>query len=202
VIVIIWLIYSHYISILLYSIIWLVTIILYVFGGLSKHWIGKNHIFDTMVNIIMFGSMYTLATSQRHESILSINIPMSVCITIVQRSLLYGILFHIQDFKDIKGDSLSNRKTLPVALGDEVARMIMVISLVITAIWFISFFHSIFDYISALLLIHTSYRLHTLRNAHEDRITYNIFVLAYLANVATFGKACQPIHINASAITS
>jgi len=51
---------------------------------------------------------------------------------------------HLQDFRDVKGDMINNRKTFPIAFGDKISRIIISICFVLYPLLQIYFFRNIY----------------------------------------------------------
>ncbi len=107
-------------GILPYTLAWIAVASFHNFWG-HKNWFLKNHISLTIGAFILLNS--ALRISNLNE------MPSQIEIMIV--SLAGGMGSVTQDFKDINGDKLLERRTLPIMFGQKIAIIITAISLTI-----------------------------------------------------------------------
>lgn len=114
-------------------------------------------------------------------------------------SVWLGITMPLQDFSDQAGDKASNRKTLPLLVGDSTARKIVI------GIWAIAMLlvTTTLMFVSADSLLNISYILATIfiighlvimtrlwiyRTPKQDKLTYNLQVILYC--IILFSSFC------------
>ncbi|KAF9072041.1 UbiA prenyltransferase family [Rhodocollybia butyracea] len=153
------------------TICWVFTTILLCATPFGKHWFGKNCVAMTT------GSWSLLGVSWKAIA------PLTPCTErfILTASLWAGLLTPMQDLRDIKGDRVIGRKTLPLVLGSSRCR------------WTITFFFIPASLLTLweggilsiapvpLLAVHAflGYRLMNDRGPHYDNKTYMILTYIY-----------------------
>jgi len=165
-------------GVLKWALLWVLTTgFLYFFG--HNHWFTKNIISMSLGIFSIIGAAWELVT------------PMSSQVLILGLiiSIVFGCCGVIQDFRDVEGDKLIGRKTLPIDIGDEKARKL---SVLICFFSFLSIFIYFFTSVgkSPLTWVYTlfilfffsiiSFRLLSLKDKRSDHLTY--MILLYLFN--------------------
>jgi 4-hydroxybenzoate polyprenyltransferase len=112
-----------------WSILWIAVTIFHNFLDGDKHFLSKNLISMTLGTAAQFGAAwhsYHPTMSVRKQS------------WMWMVAIWIGILANVQDFRDIQGDQRSHRRTLPLVMGTNRARILMsIISLIAGAIMYI-----------------------------------------------------------------
>ncbi|MEO6729408.1 MAG: UbiA family prenyltransferase [Candidatus Dojkabacteria bacterium] len=145
-----------------------------------KHWITKNLISMSLGIFVLIGAGWEIIKPMDSKVIL----------WAVISSFILGCCAVIQDFRDVKGDELFGRKTLPVDLGDKKAR---IIASFICLTSFISFtilaniliIKNIFGYFFLILIfIFYSVIVFRLLNYRDDKADHKTYmILLYLFNL-------------------
>lgn len=144
----------------------------------------------TIGTYILFAVHWGVATG-------GLQIPDSVMLYFVSMSIWAGASLPIQDFRDIEGDRVMGRKTLPLAIGDLNGRKVMagyflLIAPIILGLAMLTQlpFHQLFQtaggmIFSAQLMIHwiIAYRLLKFRSSVSDDRTYHIYVILFCAAI-------------------
>ena len=100
-------------------------------------------------------------------------------------SVMFAILIHIQDFRDVEGDKLESRKTLPILLGTWNAKLLMSIFLICAIIFNHYVLYplvgqdsfSAYENIANLLFMLITYRLLRFHDKESDQQTYRCLEL-------------------------
>lgn len=103
-----------WLGVLEWTLLWQVCIIAHNFGGLAKHWIGKNLIMG-IGQIAQLGAAWQLITP-----LTSITWRWILLIAIVSIPLVA-----LQDLRDIDGDRATGRNTFPIAFGETATRIML-----------------------------------------------------------------------------
>lgn len=106
-------------GILKWTVLWQICILLHNFYGFSKHWFSKNMI------IMPLGLVALMAPAW--ELVMPLNAV--VCRWIIVLSVMLALTIHLQDLRDVKGDRLIHRKTLPLDWGEGNARIAIFVML-------------------------------------------------------------------------
>ncbi|RDB18516.1 hypothetical protein Hypma_000226 [Hypsizygus marmoreus] len=104
-----------------------------------------------------------------------------------------GLLTHIADLRDIKGDAAVGRKTLPLAFGDITSRWILTFLLMPTALYALWLGDVIAAAPTTIMALHVflGYRLMHHGNPRYDHKTYMIYTYIFcfiLATIAAHGS--------------
>ncbi|HVI47204.1 MAG TPA: UbiA family prenyltransferase [Chitinophaga sp.] len=94
---------------------WQVITLMLCRWGFSNHWYLKNVFCITLGTIMLLGAMWSIISPINRE----------VWNFIGLLSLWAGLGLPLQDLRDVEGDRLMNRKTLPLAIGDTNSRMLL-----------------------------------------------------------------------------
>lgn len=189
---VLYLLYALFLGIFWFSLFWtIVSFYLNMWGG-SNHWVTKNLIGMTLGTFILFNVQWSIALPASGS--ISVNLE----IYFLLMSAWAGFALPIQDLRDTDGDLKGGRKTLPIAVGDHKARIIL-------SIHYFFFLPTIFlcamltiDSLQKLLttpihlcifliqlLVHwtVSFRLLKYKSPRQDHKTYHIFVLLFVAAI-------------------
>ncbi|PPR01593.1 hypothetical protein CVT26_013333 [Gymnopilus dilepis] len=112
------------------TLVWMLTTAFLCHTKAGNHWAGKNSI------AMPIGGWALLSGSWKAVALMKPN-PI-VHHQMVALCLWGGLLTHIQDLRDVEGDRVVGRKTLPIAFGEERSRRIIVFLLspfAIVALW-------------------------------------------------------------------
>jgi len=102
-------------SVLLETLCWGLTTAFLCLTPAGQHWFGKNTIGMTAGSWALLSTSWkaiTPATTQSRHIVCTI-------------ALWVGLVMHIQDLRDVKGDAVIGRKTLPLAFGERAGRAII-----------------------------------------------------------------------------
>jgi 4-hydroxybenzoate polyprenyltransferase len=138
------------------------------FGGGDGHWLIRN---------LLNAAGFTSFASGTLEVALQTSLPRSIIHWIFLIALVVGTSVHVQDMYDQPGDAAAGRRTLPLVIGDDMARWS--IAGVVTA-WSILcplyWSSNMVGYLIPLGLgIWVSWRSLTRRTVKEDRTTFRIY---------------------------
>ena len=147
-------------------------LILYNFGGWGKHWLGRT----TILTIGFFALLMAAWTM-----IAPLN--STVWKWILVLSFSFGLLINIADFRDLAGDRLIGRLTLPIILGETTTRFSLSIGfgLLIIVIHFVLLMPAgltvnvmIFDLVQATIGLIIILRLMLYRSPQNDDFSYRL----------------------------
>lgn len=187
-----YLLYALFLGIFWFSLAWIVvSFYLNMWGG-SNHWVTKNLVGMTLGTFILFNVQWSIALTPGQ------GISLNLEVYFLLMSAWAGFALPIQDLRDTAGDLQGGRNTLPIAVGDQKARLIL-------SIHYFFFLPAIFgcamlsiDSLQKLLytplhlsifliqlLVHwiISFRLLKYRSPEQDHKTYHIFVLLFVAAI-------------------
>lgn len=165
-------------NVLGYTIIWIVVTLLLAFGHFDRHWFTKNPVSMTLGTVAQLGATWEMIT------------PMTPVAWhwIVIVALFGGMPTCIQDFRDVIGDRLLNRQTLPLAIGNLPARIVMslIFFLGVPFLLHIGLLSPLqsslgwcFDVMFVSLSILIALRLICYQTIQADHTTYMIFTYQY-----------------------
>ncbi|MEP7104091.1 MAG: UbiA family prenyltransferase [Candidatus Dojkabacteria bacterium] len=175
----IFLIVGFLLGILPWAILWVSVSLFHNIWG-HRHWLTKNVISMSLGILSIIGAAWELVMPLE-PSVLKWGIVIST---------ILGFCAVMQDFRDVSGDRLSKRKTLPIDLGDYKAR---IVSFFISVTSFIVFYifiiypsrdndlTRVFSLVIFFLFLFIPTRLLIYRDPKSDHITYTI--LLYLFNL-------------------
>ncbi|MFO0576219.1 MAG: UbiA family prenyltransferase [Polyangia bacterium] len=165
-----------------WALLWLLASVLHNFCGWDKNWFTKNNVVMPLGFLAEVGAAWQLVA------------PLS---PIAWRWLVVGALVvsmtaAIQDFRDVRGDRLTGRRTLPIVLGDHRARLVMCLSfasmclLMHVALWGGSGLKGILcDLWFCGLALYICGRLLIYRTARADDTTYMVYTYWYCSILAS-----------------
>ncbi|KDR74414.1 hypothetical protein GALMADRAFT_583163 [Galerina marginata CBS 339.88] len=115
-------------SLLPETLCWVATVAFLCLTAAGNHWFGKNCVAMTTGTWALLSASWkavapTTLWSERY---------------VLALALWAGLLTHIQDLRDIKGDAVVGRKTFPLVFGDEASRWIitfLLLPLAILVLW-------------------------------------------------------------------
>ena len=107
---------SKKLGVMKWSVLWMIVTVYHNFLNGDKHFFTKNIISMTLGTAAQFGAAWNSyhPTMSRDKKVWMWMV-----------SIWIGIMANIQDFRDIEGDLKSHRKTLPIVLGNNQARIVM-----------------------------------------------------------------------------
>lgn len=162
-----------------WAVLWEILALLHNFGGWAKHWVTKGL-------VMSLGTLAQLAAAW--EIAAPLQGPGWRWIIVI--SILIFPTVPVQDLRDIAGDRLVKRKTLPLALGERSARYVlsMVYFFLPAAVYvglFIGYEWS-FSFISLNIVLGVlswviAVRLLACRSARADHKTYMLYTYWYCA---------------------
>lgn len=115
---------GFHLGVLKWAILWQVCIVFHNFFGWSRHWFPKNMIIMPVGVVALMAPAWELVT------------PLNPTIWrwIVVLAIVVGVTINLQDLRDIQGDRLAGRKTLPLAWGEKRARAFLCASFLLLAV--------------------------------------------------------------------
>ncbi|KAJ7472399.1 UbiA prenyltransferase family-domain-containing protein [Mycena galericulata] len=159
-------------GVLQWTILWVVVTIFLTFCGGDKRWISKNLISMSVGSLCLLQSAWGIAApittrEQRWALLLS---------TVI------GAVVNIQDLRDVEGDKIAGRRTLPIVLGSSNFRWVMggIICAAPVVCWKLDFLHLshwLVAYLGALLaasMFNVAYRVVRGDSAQYDHKTYMV----------------------------
>lgn len=185
------LIYAAALHIFWISVAWqAVTYFLNLLGG-SNHWVTKNLVGMTVGTFLLLAAQWEIASPGE-------GVNGNVILYWGFISLWAGFALPIQDFRDIDGDRQMGRKTLPLAVGDNKGRGIMVVEYVLLLpflflaamlsqkpLWLLIQDPIDLGILILQISIHwiIAYRLWSFRSPVHDDKTYHLYVYLFCAGV-------------------
>jgi 4-hydroxybenzoate polyprenyltransferase len=138
------------------------------FGGGDGHWLMRN---------LLNAAGFTSFASGTLEVALQTSLPQSIIPWIFLIALVVGTSVHVQDMYDQPGDAAAGRRTLPLVIGDEMARWSIAVVVTVWSILCPLYWSSdMVGYLAPLGLgIWVSLRSLTRRTVKEDRTTFRIY---------------------------
>ncbi len=98
-----------------WAVAWQLIFVSYNHLGLDRHWFTKNVVFITFGSVAQLGPAWQLAapldaTGWRWVWVVAV---------------AFGLTLNLQDLRDVEGDRAIHRRTLPMVLGEPLARMLI-----------------------------------------------------------------------------
>ncbi|KAJ6460586.1 UbiA prenyltransferase family [Mycena sanguinolenta] len=158
-------------GVLRWTALWVLLTIAQNFTAFGKHWFTRNAIFITFGTLCIMQPMWVhfAPTNPREWQ------------WVVTLSVLSGILFQVQDFRDIVGDRATGRNTLPLALGERSSRRVMAVLFALTPL-----FTSVVNFTSGywgcgfgLGMLYLAYRILQGTSKEYDHQTYMMFTYLF-----------------------
>ncbi len=171
-------------GILKWAILWQICIILHNFYGWSRHWFTKNGIIMPVGLVALMAPAWELVT------------PLTPLIWkwIIILAVVVGVTINLQDLRDISGDRIMGRNTLPIAWGEKTARIFLCVSFLLLAViihfglmvpagttWKVIFC----DVWLAIMNIIISGRIIISKSSHMDHKTYMLYTYWYCCVMAS-----------------
>ncbi|KAJ7163971.1 UbiA prenyltransferase family-domain-containing protein [Mycena crocata] len=103
-------------GVLPWAMLWVAITVYTSFCGGDKHWFTKNLVFMSVGSLCLLHASWALVTpltAQEWRWALTL-------------SGVFGIVANVQDMRDVAGDRVAGRRTLPILLGDRTFRIVMV----------------------------------------------------------------------------
>lgn len=173
------------ITIARWAIAWQLITVSYNFI-LHKHWFSRNIVFITAGAIVQLAAAWQLVTPLTPEA----------WRWILYISAAFGITLHLQDLRDILGDLETERKTLPIVVGDRAARIILAVMIgilpLMTHIFVMQYYPSTIGRIIVEILLGTinllvAMRVLFFRNRESDHHTYMLHTYWFCSIVGSIG---------------
>jgi len=107
------------------TICWVFTVAFLCLTSAGNHWFGKNCVAMTTGTWALLSASWkaiALVTPKSERYVLAV-------------AIWAGLMTHIQDLRDIKGDAAVGRKTMPLVFGDGASRYIITFLLMPASFW-------------------------------------------------------------------
>jgi len=115
VVLLVWLLASIHSSVVPEMLCWTVTTGFLCLTAAGNHWFGKNTIGMTTGTWSLYSASWKIIAEDTEQS-------MRYAWTI---AIWFAVAAHIQDLRDIAGDSANGRRTLPIVFGDRCSRWLI-----------------------------------------------------------------------------
>ncbi|KAJ7500101.1 UbiA prenyltransferase family [Mycena latifolia] len=158
-----------------------ITVYTSFFGG-DKHWLTKNLLFMSVGSLCLLHAAWALvAPLTAHEWRWALTL-----------SGVFGIVANVQDMRDVEGDKIAGRRTLPIVLGDRIFRSVMAFAITATPFvcWrleFLALSHILGNCFTSLLvfsMFYMAFRVFRGRTKKYDHQTYMILTYIYCGCIA------------------
>jgi 4-hydroxybenzoate polyprenyltransferase len=182
-----------------FALIWVITAWLHNWMGTSRYWFLKCLYMGTGTIALAFGCWNDVTQDLQGAPSFSWN---TITYLGTVSMVLVPFLVSVQDLRDIEGDKLIGRNTLPIAIGERACRLILRVlfsaapvvqhftlfrypnvSVFGDGILMVSY---IFEFVIALLLSWIAYRVVEYRTKEEDHFTYMLFTYWFCLVLAGF----------------
>ncbi|KAJ7201897.1 hypothetical protein GGX14DRAFT_655203 [Mycena pura] len=168
-------------GVLPWTALWVFITICLTFCGGDKHWATKNVLFMTVGSLcLLHGAWGLVAPPNGRETRWTVLL-----------SSAFGILASLQDLRDVEGDRVAGRRTLPIVLGDNFRWVMAALSgAVPAACWkleFLHYSHVLVGYCGAVLTLSTfymAYRILCGSSSKYDHKTYMILTYVFCGCIA------------------
>lgn len=166
-----------------WALLWLIVTVFHNFCGWSKNWVGKNL-------LMSIGIIAQLAAAWQIVGLLT-KIAWS---WIFVSAVIIFPLVSIQDLRDMPGDIVNRRKTLPLVIGEYPTRFItclffvflpLLIHVILFAPTNYNFAIVLCEIILALVSWLIAFRLISYRTLEADSKTYSLFTYWYCLEIAS-----------------
>lgn len=167
---------------LLPALTWVINIItIYCSTGGDKHYFVKNNIFIFIGIAVEMLTVFNICYTELKD--------IHIAYTFIN-SFYFSCLIHIQDFKDVDGDILDSRRTLPIEFGVKMAKAMMTIALAVASPIFYylvyyqlenNYYRNISSVIFVVAILAIIYTLHQKTNRSQV-ISYDILQYFYCFN--------------------
>ncbi|KAJ6481600.1 UbiA prenyltransferase family-domain-containing protein [Mycena vulgaris] len=154
-----------------WTVLWVLLTIAQNFTGFGKHWFTRNAVFISLGTLCIMQPMWVQFA------------PMSPreWRWVLTLSVLSGILFQVQDFRDIVGDRATGRNTLPLALGERNSRCVMTVLFALTPLFcsVVGFTSGYWGYGFGLGMLYLAHRILQGASKDYDHQTYMMFTYLF-----------------------
>lgn len=175
----VYLILGAFLGVFYWSVLWVIVTYMLNLRGWDKNWITKNFVSMGLGTAAQLGAAWQIIGPFSSSAIIWISLI----------SFWVALTSCTQDFRDVEGDRKTGRKTLPILVGDQNARIITmsfwaIMSLSVGIVYF-QLQEGLFWLDLALILpalathLYIMYRLWFLRSPKADGKTYLIQCLLY-----------------------
>lgn len=106
-------------SILGWAVAWQLIFLSYNFLGLHQHWFTKNTVFITLGTIVQLAPAWELVAP----------LEPTAWRWIIVVAASFGLTLHLQDLRDVQGDELVGRRTLPIVIGQKWTRRLLAVGI-------------------------------------------------------------------------
>ncbi|KAJ6551237.1 UbiA prenyltransferase family-domain-containing protein [Mycena capillaripes] len=168
-------------GVLPWTALWVLITIYTSFYGGDKHWVPKNLGFMTIGSFCLLQAAWGLVA----------RITAREWRWAILLSGVFGIVASVQDMRDIDGDKIAGRRTLPIVLGNNfrwvMAAIICAAPVVCWGLEFLRYSHWLVGYCGALLtlsMFYMAYRVYCGGSRRYDHKTYMILTYIYCGCVA------------------
>ncbi|KAJ6618143.1 UbiA prenyltransferase family-domain-containing protein [Mycena sp. CBHHK59/15] len=159
-------------GVLPWSALWVLITVYTSFCGGDKHWLTKNLLFMSVGSLCLLHAAWGLAapiTPREWRWALTL-------------SGVFGIVASVQDMRDVAGDRIAGRRTLPIVLGEDnfrcaMAAVIVAAPFVCWRLEFLRYSHPLVGYCGVLLAVamfHMAYRVFRGCTKKYDHKTYMV----------------------------
>ncbi|KAF7303831.1 UbiA prenyltransferase [Mycena indigotica] len=165
-------------GVLPWTALWVFITVYTSFYGGDKHWTTKNLLFMSTGSLCLLQAAWGLAAPiSGHQTRWGVLL-----------SSVFGLVASIQDMRDVEGDKVAGRRTLPIVLGTHF-RWIMTLLVCIAPVicWQAGFLHYSQRYCGAVLtmaMFYMALRVMTGKSSRYDHKTYMILTYIYCGCVA------------------
>ncbi|KAJ6534382.1 UbiA prenyltransferase family-domain-containing protein [Mycena capillaripes] len=163
-------------GVLTWCLLWVILTIAHNFSGGGKHWFTRNLVFITLAVLCLLQPVWLLVT------------PMSTgeWQWLITLCVLSGVLFNIQDLRDVEGDLVAGRHTLPLAIGECASRYVLAALCCITPVvcWILDFLTGHCGCALALGIFYVAHRIVRGHSRDYDHTTYMIFCYIFAGCLA------------------
>ncbi|KAF8120601.1 UbiA prenyltransferase family-domain-containing protein [Mycena galopus ATCC 62051] len=162
-------------GVLPWTVLWVFNTICVNFYGGGKHWISKNLVAMSVGAFCQLQAAWGLVTpASARESWWAALL-----------SCVVGAVANVQDMRDIEGDKIAGRRTLPIVLGADFRRVMAAIVCIASLICWVSDFLDGFCGLGlALSMFYLAYRVVSGDSKEYDHKTYMIFTYIYCGCIA------------------
>ncbi|KAJ7686495.1 UbiA prenyltransferase family-domain-containing protein [Mycena rosella] len=173
---------SAALGVLPWGMLWVAITVYTSFCGGDKHWFTKNLVFMSVGSLCLLHASWALVTPLTARE-------WRWALTL---SGVFGVVANVQDMRDVDGDRVAGRRTLPILLGDLNFRRVMVIVIAATPFfcWHLEFFkisHLIVGYCAvglAISVLYMAFRVYRGLDKTYDHQTYMILTYIYCGCIA------------------
>ncbi|KAF9459223.1 UbiA prenyltransferase family-domain-containing protein [Collybia nuda] len=166
------------------TICWVFTVAFLCLTSAGNHWFGKNCVAMTTGTWSLLSASWkaiTLSTPESERYVFAV-------------SIWAGLLTHIQDLRDVRGDAAVGRKTMPLVFGDGVSRWIITFLLMPVSFWVLWKGGIVPISPTTLTAVHVflGYRIMQAGGPRYDHKTYMIYTYIFCLILAlTAGKGLE-----------